>query len=130
MQARRGRPFVTCRLGLSHGAALLDATPPVLTQRLWSLCRASQDTTIHRMIDAADGILSLPGCFDGLSARCLHAAGFQGAFVSGYAVSAAMLGEPDLGLLYPPEASVRAWGCCITCPMTRDPWLPAGQWRA
>jgi len=59
------------------------------------------------MIDAADGILSLPGCFDGLSARCLHAAGFQGAFVSGYAVSAAMLGEPDLGLLYPPEMARR-----------------------
>lgn len=55
------------------------------------------------MIAEAEGPLSLPGCFDGLSAKALQVAGFEGAFVSGYAVSAAMLGEPDLGLLYPPE---------------------------
>lgn len=43
--------------------------------------------------------LIAPGCFDGLSARVLEAAGHESLFVSGFAVAAARLGLPDVGLM-------------------------------
>ncbi|MEW5301814.1 MAG: hypothetical protein WDW36_004649 [Sanguina aurantia] len=50
----------------------------------------------------------MPGCYDALSAKMLAKAGHKSAFVSGYAVSASLLGEPDLGLLTPPEMARKA----------------------
>ena len=41
----------------------------------------------------------VPGCYDALTARLIERAGFQVAFVSGYAVSATKLGLPDTGLI-------------------------------
>jgi 2-methylisocitrate lyase-like PEP mutase family enzyme len=40
-----------------------------------------------------------PGAYDALSARMIEAAGFESLGVSGYAVSAALLGKPDCGLV-------------------------------
>ncbi len=37
----------------------------------------------------------MPGCYDGLSAKLVAAAGFKVTFMSGFAVSAARLGLPD-----------------------------------
>ncbi|KAF8064649.1 carboxyvinyl-carboxyphosphonate phosphorylmutase [Scenedesmus sp. PABB004] len=68
---------------------------------------ATGRTTIHRLIEEA-GILMVPGCYDALSAKVLAGAGHKAAFVSGYAVSATLLGEPDLGLLTPPEMARKA----------------------
>ena len=48
------------------------------------------------------------GCYDALSARVMEKAGFTSAFVSGYAVSATLLGEPDMGLLTMPEMARKA----------------------
>jgi 2-methylisocitrate lyase-like PEP mutase family enzyme len=48
---------------------------------------------------AGDGPLVLPGVHDGLSGRLAARAGFRALFVSGYAVSASLLGRPDVGLL-------------------------------
>ena len=42
-----------------------------------------------------------PGIYDCLSAMMAQEAGFEFAFVSGYALSATKLGEPDFGLLTP-----------------------------
>ena len=45
------------------------------------------------------GLLTMPCCFDGLSARLVQAAGFPLTFMSGFAVSATRLGAPDTGLI-------------------------------
>jgi len=44
-------------------------------------------------------ILTIPGCFDAMSAKLVERAGFEAAYVSGYAVSATRIGLPDAGLL-------------------------------
>src|SRR5262249_20811093 len=43
--------------------------------------------------------LALPGVWDGLSALLAARAGFRALFLSGYALSATRLAEPDFGLL-------------------------------
>ena len=55
-------------------------------------------TRFHRAIEK-DGIVLMPGCFDALSAAIIQRTGFSAAFISGYAVSATLLGMPDIGLL-------------------------------
>ena len=47
----------------------------------------------------APGLLTMPCCFDALSARLIEGAGFPLTFMSGFAVSAARAGLPDTGLL-------------------------------
>jgi 2-methylisocitrate lyase-like PEP mutase family enzyme len=51
-------------------------------------------TLLHR-----DELLMLPCCFDALSAMLIERAGFEAAFMSGFAVSAARLALPDTGLI-------------------------------
>ena len=50
------------------------------------------------MLEGAGGLL-LPGVHDALSARLAARAGHRAAYVSGSAVSMALLGLPDIGLL-------------------------------
>ena len=45
------------------------------------------------------GLLAMPGCHDGISAKLCEQAGFETAFMSGFAVSASRLGLPDTGLI-------------------------------
>ena len=45
------------------------------------------------------GLLAMPGCHDALSAKLCEHAGFETAFMSGFAVSASRLGLPDTGLI-------------------------------
>ncbi|MDO8846511.1 oxaloacetate decarboxylase [Methylicorpusculum sp.] len=52
-----------------------------------------------RQILDRPGILVMPGCHDALSARLCEMAGFETAFMSGFAVSASRLGLPDTGLI-------------------------------
>ncbi len=58
-------------------------------------------TPAQRLRDllAQPGFLPMPGCFDGLSAKLVAAAGFKLSFMSGFAVSGARLGMPDTGLI-------------------------------
>src|SRR5262249_20224051 len=48
---------------------------------------------------AGDEPLALPGVWDGLSALLAARAGFRALFLSGYALSATRLADPDFGLL-------------------------------
>lgn len=50
------------------------------------------------LVDAPE-ILIMPGAHDALSARIIAQSGFKALAVGGYAVSAAHLGKPDVGLL-------------------------------
>jgi 2-methylisocitrate lyase-like PEP mutase family enzyme len=52
-----------------------------------------------RSLLAKPGIHIMPCCFDALSARLIERAGFALTFMSGFAVSAARIGEPDTGLI-------------------------------
>ena len=52
-----------------------------------------------RQLLAQDRLHVTPSCFDALSAKMIERAGFDLAFMSGFAVSAARLGMPDTGLI-------------------------------
>ncbi|NNE24630.1 MAG: isocitrate lyase/PEP mutase family protein [Rhizobiales bacterium] len=52
-----------------------------------------------RQLLAADTCHPMPCCWDGLSAKMIADAGFAFTFMSGFAVSVARLGQPDLGLI-------------------------------
>ena len=52
-----------------------------------------------RQLLAAPGIVTMPCCFDALSAKLIEQAGFPLTFMSGFAVAAARLGAPDTGLI-------------------------------
>lgn len=45
------------------------------------------------------GMIVMPGCHDALSAKLCEQAGFETAFMSGFAVASALLGLPDTGLI-------------------------------
>ena len=66
---------------------------------------------VRRILDE-HGALVFPGVYDTLSAKIAERAGFPLAFVSGYAVSATLIGQPDLGLLTQTEIVDRARQIC------------------
>jgi 2-methylisocitrate lyase-like PEP mutase family enzyme len=59
---------------------------------------ASRTDSLRQLL-ARPGILVMPGCHDALSARLVEEAGFESAFMSGFAVAAARLALPDTGLI-------------------------------
>ena len=66
---------------------------------------------VRRLLDER-GALVFPGVYDTLSAKVAERAGFPLAFISGYAVSATFIGQPDLGLLTQTEIVERARQIC------------------
>ncbi|KAJ0256007.1 Carboxyvinyl-carboxyphosphonate phosphorylmutase [Hirschfeldia incana] len=72
-------------------------------------------TRIHRLIQD-QGIILMPGCYDALSAAIVQQTGFSAGFISGYALSASLLGKPDFGLLTPPEMAATARSVCASAP--------------
>ena len=58
------------------------------------------------------GQLVMPGVFDALSAKIAARAGFEVIFITGYSVSASLLGEPDFGLLTQTEVVDAAQRIC------------------
>ena len=73
-------------------------------------------TRIGRLIES-EGAVVFPGCYDALSAAIVQKSGLPGGFISGYAVSAALLGKPDVGLLTPPEMAEVARRVCASAPL-------------
>lgn len=59
---------------------------------------AGGKTRFHKLIQDY-GVVLMPGCYDALSAAILEKTGFDAGFISGYAMSAALLGKPDFGFL-------------------------------
>ncbi|WP_435416815.1 isocitrate lyase/PEP mutase family protein [Parerythrobacter aurantius] len=55
----------------------------------------------HRFAELlnAGGLITAPGVYDGLSARLAAASGAQALYLTGYGVSASLLGQPDAGFL-------------------------------
>lgn len=52
-----------------------------------------------RALLATGDLITMPCCFDALSAKLIEQEGFGLTFMSGFATSAARIGEPDLGLI-------------------------------
>jgi 2-methylisocitrate lyase-like PEP mutase family enzyme len=61
---------------------------------------------------AQHGQLIMPGVFDALSAKIASRAGFEVIFITGYSLSATILGEPDFGLLTQTEVVSAAQRIC------------------
>src|ERR671911_3173254 len=58
------------------------------------------------------GQLLMPGVFDTLSAKIAARAGFEVVFITGYSLSATLLGEPDFGVLTQTEVVNAAQRIC------------------
>lgn len=63
------------------------------------------------------GVLVMPGTYDCLSARIATRAGFEVIFITGYSLSASLLGEPDFGLLTQSELLAAARRICSVTPL-------------
>ena len=69
-------------------------------------------TNLIRRFLQEKGQLILPGVYDALSAKIAQRAGFEVVFVTGYSLSATLLGEPDFGLLTQTEVVNAAQRIC------------------
>ena len=75
-----------------------------------------------RALLAGPGCLTLPCCFDALSARLIEQAGFPLTFMSGFAVAAARLALPDTGLITVTEMLDQGRAICqaVSIPVIGD----------
>ncbi|MBI3068383.1 MAG: isocitrate lyase/PEP mutase family protein [Betaproteobacteria bacterium] len=75
-----------------------------------------------RDLIAGPGLVIAPGVYDCVSAKVVEKAGYKAAFVSGAAVTASVLGYPDVGLQTMPEilGQVRNMARCVEIPMLVD----------
>ena len=60
--------------------------------------QAPEESESHPLV-ASGQLMLVPGVYDALSAKIAEAAGFSAAVLTGYGVSASLLGEPDFGIL-------------------------------
>jgi 2-methylisocitrate lyase-like PEP mutase family enzyme len=68
------------------------------------------------------GLVHAPGCADALGAMLIEQAGFEVAYLSGFALSATSLGQPDLGLigLHDVTDAVRRLTAVVEIPVIAD----------
>jgi len=67
--------------------------------------------SVRQLLDQ-HGQLVMPGVYDALSAKIAARAGFEVVFITGYSLSATLLGEPDFGLLTQTEVVNAATRIC------------------
>lgn len=65
-----------------------------------------------RELLAGDQIVMAPGAYDAWSARMIEMAGFPAIYMTGYGVSASVLGRPDIGLITMQEMAEAAKNIC------------------
>lgn len=58
-----------------------------------------KSTQLRQLMEQNNGVIVKPGAYNALSAKMIERAGFTCVGVSGYAVSASLLGKPDMGFL-------------------------------
>jgi methylisocitrate lyase len=69
------------------------------------------ENSVRQLLDQ-HGQLVMPGVYDALSAKIAARAGFEVVFITGYSLSATLLGEPDFGLLTQTEVVNAATRIC------------------
>jgi 2-methylisocitrate lyase-like PEP mutase family enzyme len=65
----------------------------------------SHHTVLSALLAPGAGLLSVPGCWDGLSALLIERAGFPAAFVTGGGIAMGRFGWPDIGLVTASEVA-------------------------
>ena len=77
---------------------------------------------LRSLIEAGDGPLLLPGCYDALGARLIEQAGFDGVYMTGFGTAASLLGRPDVGLLGLAEMidNARRIAAAVAVPVVAD----------
>ncbi|TCP42868.1 isocitrate lyase/PEP mutase family protein [Rhodovulum marinum] len=75
-----------------------------------------------RALLAEPGLITMPCCFDPLSAKLIEQAGFPLSFMSGFATAAARLGMPDTGLMSYAEVLDQGRNICnaVSIPVIGD----------
>lgn len=75
-----------------------------------------------RQLLAKTDLIQAPGAYDSWSARLIELAGFPAIYMTGYGVSASVLGQPDIGLITMTEmvAQVRNISACTSIPLIAD----------
>jgi 2-methylisocitrate lyase-like PEP mutase family enzyme len=78
-------------------------------------------TQLRKLLNSP-GFITMPCCYDALSAKLIQDAGFNLTFMSGFAVSAAKLGLPDTGLISYGEMADQLMNICsaIKIPVIAD----------
>ncbi|KAJ0969310.1 hypothetical protein J5N97_022187 [Dioscorea zingiberensis] len=66
--------------------------------RCKAVAREPPAQALRRILESP-GVFQGPACFNALSAKLVERAGFQFCFTSGFSISAAQLGLPDVGLI-------------------------------
>ncbi|WP_019938637.1 oxaloacetate decarboxylase [Bordetella sp. FB-8] len=81
----------------------------------------STSSGLRERIERGEFIIA-PGCHDALGARILACQGFEAVYLSGNALSAGLLGSPDIGLLTQTEMAerARAVAAAVTVPLIAD----------
>ncbi len=78
----------------------------------------------HKLRQLLDqpGLILMPGCHDAMSARLVEMAGFDTAFMSGFAVAGSRLGMPDTGLISYGEMVAQGCNVCnsVSIPVFGD----------
>lgn len=71
-------------------------------------------TKAKKLRELLDGskIIMAPGAYDAWSARLIEKAGFSAVYMTGYGVSASVLGRPDIGLISMQEMAEAAKNIC------------------
>jgi 2-methylisocitrate lyase-like PEP mutase family enzyme len=69
-----------------------------------------------RQLLTAPGCITMPCCYDALTARLIHESGFPLTLMSGFAVSAARLAMPDTGLISYAEMLDQLRNICAAAP--------------
>ncbi len=69
-----------------------------------------------RQVLKRPGLLTMPCCYDALTSRLIHEAGFPLTLMSGFAVSAARLAQPDTGLISFAEMADQLRNICAAAP--------------
>src|SRR5262245_54726140 len=77
--------------------------------------------SVRQLLDQ-HGQLVMPGVYDALSAKIAARSGFEVVFITGYSLSATLLGEPDFGMLTQSEVVGAAQRICavIDAPVIVD----------
>lgn len=82
----------------------------------------SKAKKLRELLESSNGPIVAPGSYDVVSALTVQKAGFAAVYMTGYGVSASLIGKPDLGLISLKEMADQAYNIAntISVPLIAD----------
>lgn len=82
----------------------------------------SKAKKLRELLESNNGPIVAPGSYDVVSALAVQKAGFEAVYMTGYGVSASLIGRPDLGLISLKEMADHAYNIAntISVPLIAD----------